>query len=252
MLPFDLWATSNLLLFFAHLYFQLPVSPVPFLFLFDCPLKLFFKAGGANFFWRATHTFKIRRYPTVTFGSLVGRCCSNLTIVRNSCLWRYIYMCFIRLKFAEVIFFPSSAMNIGCFRFCSSRLANPFPKYLGLISSFSSSSFLKKAYIDIILFLILFFRISSFPMFAWLFFFFFGTVIKACAVRRTVWCLQGRNNSLTSFIQFLMTLLISPQILISLMLLDGNSMSSWSPGELVFAKWLVWEAAGCVSLTGVC
>lgn len=63
---------------------------------------------------------------------------------------------------------------------------------------------------------------------------------------RMVWCLQGGKNLLTSFIPFLITLLIFPQVLVSLMLLEESGWSSCSPADPVLAKWSAWSAAGCV------
>lgn len=61
-----------------------------------------------------------------------------------------------------------------------------------------------------------------------------------------IWCLQGGKNLLTSFIPFLITLLIFPQVLVSLMLLEESGWSSCSPADPVLAKWSAWSAAGCV------
>lgn len=48
----------------------------------------------------------------------------------------------------------------------------------------------------------------------------------------------GREkNLLTSFIPFLITLLIFPQVLVSLMLLEESGWSSCSPADPVLAKW---------------
>lgn len=60
-----------------------------------------------------------------------------------------------------------------------------------------------------------------------------------------IWCLQG-GKLLTSFIPFLITLLIFPKVLISLMLLEESGWSSCSPADPVLAKWSAWSAAGCV------
>ena len=61
-----------------------------------------------------------------------------------------------------------------------------------------------------------------------------------------IWCLQGGKNLLTSFIPFLIALLIFPQVLISLMLLEESGWSSCCPADPVLAKWPAWSAAGCV------
>lgn len=74
----------------------------------------------------------------------------------------------------------------------------------------------------------------------------FQNDIRVSWAWRIIWCLQGGKNLLTSFIPFLITLLISPQVLVSLMLLEESGWSSCSPADPVPAKWPAWSAAGCV------
>lgn len=47
------------------------------------------------------------------------------------------------------------------------------------------------------------------------------------------------SNLLASFIPFLITLLIFPQVLVSLMFLEESGWSSCSPADPALAKWSV-------------
>lgn len=73
----------------------------------------------------------------------------------------------------------------------------------------------------------------------------FRTILKS--VWHEGWFDVYREEKLlTSFIPFLITRLIFPQVLISLMFLEESGWSSCSPADPVLAKWSAWSAAGCV------
>lgn len=90
------------------------------------------------------------------------------------------------------------------------------------------------------------FRLFVYFLVAWVFSMStFRTILKS--VWHEGWFDVYREGKLlTSFIPFLITWLIFPQVLISLMFLEESGWSSCSPADPVLAKWSAWSAAGCV------